>query len=250
MGPDQPVTLYWIRNNRDGSDNAAIEAVSLDASYRVERLATEGRYDLRIRNTTYNRDNGSFKCMLKEGGTGRTLYTRTVGLTVLLKPSPPRITPSSPAATEGRPTNLTCSSTGGSPPPQVRWYREGAAQLLESVMVLGATRDEPSASVLTLVPQRASDGAVYRCTVWNRALSQRQKLEARTSLSVNCKFSSSTLTYVELGALKSRLKCDVELNVIVRIQWAVSSPPGPNVNPAQLLDLWLQVGQLGSSSTV
>lgn len=187
MSPDQPVTLYWIRNNRDGSDNAAIEAVSLDTSYRVERLPTEGRYDLRIRNTTYDRDNGSFKCMLKEGGTGRTLYTRTVGLTVLLKPSPPRITPSSPAATEGRPTNLTCSSTGGSPPPQVRWYREGAAQLLESVMVLGATRDEPSASVLTLVPQRASDGAVYRCTVWNRALSQRQKLEARTSLSVNCK---------------------------------------------------------------
>ena len=104
---------------RDGSDNAAIEAVSLDASYRVERLPSMGRYDLSIRNTTYDRDNGSFKCMLKEGGTGRTLYTKTVGLTVLLKPSAPRISPSSPIATEGRPTNLTCSSTGGSPPPQV-----------------------------------------------------------------------------------------------------------------------------------
>jgi len=108
VGPDQPVTLYWIRNNQDGSDNAAIEAVSLDASYRVERLATEGRYDLRIRNTTYNRDNGSFKCMLKEGGSGRTLYTRTVGLTVLLKPSPPRrcwrppTAGSSPASTTTR----------------------------------------------------------------------------------------------------------------------------------------------------
>ena len=94
-----------------------------------------GRYDLSIRNTTYdrykevdnglvdnkntNRDNGSFKCMLKEGGTGRTLFTKTVGLTVLLKPSAPRISPSSPIATEGRPTNLTCSGTGGSPPPQV-----------------------------------------------------------------------------------------------------------------------------------
>ena len=59
-----------------------------------------GRYDLSIRNTTYdrykevgnglvdnkniNRDNGSFKCMLKEGGTGRTLYSKTVGPTVLL----------------------------------------------------------------------------------------------------------------------------------------------------------------------
>lgn len=41
-------------------------------------------------------------------------------LTVLLKPSPPRITPGNPAATEGKPVNLTCSSVGGSPPPQVK----------------------------------------------------------------------------------------------------------------------------------
>ena len=59
-----------------------------------------GRYDLSIRNTTYDRykelgnglvdnkntdrDNGSFKCMLKEGGTGRTLYSKTVSTTHLL----------------------------------------------------------------------------------------------------------------------------------------------------------------------
>ena len=74
--------------------------MSLDGSYRVERLPSMGRYDLSIRNTTYDRykevgnglvdnkntdrDNGSFKCMLKEGGTGRTLYSKTVGPTVLL----------------------------------------------------------------------------------------------------------------------------------------------------------------------
>ena len=109
---------------------------------------------------------------------------------------------------------------------QVRWYREGESQLLDSVMVLGATKDEPTSSVLTLVPQRTTDGAVYRwrcppwrstrwwwsvtsgnlkfkkkskfkwrcrCTVWNRALSQRQKLEARASLSVNCEYFLSLL---------------------------------------------------------
>ena len=121
--------------NRDGSDNAAIEAVSLDGCYRVERLPSMGRYDLSIRNTTYDRDNGSFKCMLKEGGTGRTLYTKTVGLTVLLKPSAPRISPSSPIATEGRPTNLTCSSTGGSPPPQV-WIQHLLFRFLENFSVI------------------------------------------------------------------------------------------------------------------
>ena len=66
----------------------------------MERLPSMGRYDLSIRNTTYDRykevgnglvdnknthrDNGSFKCMLKEGGTGRTLYSKTVSTTVLL----------------------------------------------------------------------------------------------------------------------------------------------------------------------
>ena len=65
----------------------------------MERLPSMGRYDLSIRNTTYDRykelgnglvdnkntdrDNGSFKCMLKEGGTGRTLYSKTVSTIVL-----------------------------------------------------------------------------------------------------------------------------------------------------------------------
>ena len=49
---------------------------------------------------------------------------------------------------------------------QVRWYREGESQLLDSVMVLGATKDEPTSSVLTLVPQRTTDGAVYRWRWW------------------------------------------------------------------------------------
>ena len=31
---DTSLTLYWIRSNRDGSDNAAIESTSLDSNYR------------------------------------------------------------------------------------------------------------------------------------------------------------------------------------------------------------------------
>ena len=87
----------------------------------------------------------------------------------------------------GKPLNLTCSSRGGSPPPQIKWYREGESQLLESTMILGANRDEESSSVLTINPSKRGDGATYRCTVWNRALGQRQKLETRASLTVNCK---------------------------------------------------------------
>ncbi len=87
--------------------------------YRVERFPSLGRYDLRIQNTTYDRDNGNFRCMVKSSGSGTLLHTKKISLTVLLKPSPPRVLPAAPAATEGRPVNLTCSSTGGSPPPQV-----------------------------------------------------------------------------------------------------------------------------------
>ena len=30
------LTLYWIRSNREGSDNAAIESTSLDSNYRCD----------------------------------------------------------------------------------------------------------------------------------------------------------------------------------------------------------------------
>lgn len=66
------------------------------------------------------------------------------------------------------------------------YHREGQAQLLEARLILGATRDEDSRSVLTITPHKNTDGAVYRCTVWNRALGQHQKLETRTQLAVNC----------------------------------------------------------------
>ena len=70
-------------------------------TFRVERFPSLGQYDLKIKNTTYNRDNGNFNCMVKEAGTGKTLHTKSIGLTVLLKPSPPRIFPVAPVAIEG-----------------------------------------------------------------------------------------------------------------------------------------------------
>ena len=114
-------------------------------------------------------------------------------LTVLLTPSPPTITPSHPTATEGRPLNLTCASVGGSPSPQIYWYRDGHNQRLDAQLTRGKNKDEPTTSVLMVNPTKEVDGATYRCTVWNRALSQRQKLEASTKVYVNCKYLTSFL---------------------------------------------------------
>jgi hypothetical protein len=137
---------------------------------------------------------------MKEGGTGNELHSKSVELTVLLKPSDPTISPSTPTATEGRPLNLTCASLGGSPPPTILWYSEGQSQPMESSYYPGINKDEPTQSVLTIIPTKDDDGNVYRCTVWNRALGQHQKLEGSTKIFVNCKtFYSTLLSVVGVG---------------------------------------------------
>lgn len=94
--------------------------------------------------------------------------------------------PSSPHATEGRQLNLTCSSLGGSPSPQIYWYSGSESQLLEAQLKKGGNKDEATTSVLSIMPTKENDGSTYRCTVWNRALGQVQKLEATSKINVNC----------------------------------------------------------------
>ena len=49
---------------------------------RVEKYPELGRYDLKIENTTYDRDNGNFKCMVKQGGTGVLLHIKKIRLNI------------------------------------------------------------------------------------------------------------------------------------------------------------------------
>ena len=114
------------------------------------------------------------------------LHTSKIGITILLKPSPPIITPRTPIATEGVRVNLTCSSAGGAPPPEVSWFREGVSDELDATMLLKGLNMDLSSSTLSIVPTKEDDGAIFRCTVWNRAMGQRQKLEASTRLHVKC----------------------------------------------------------------
>ena len=66
---------------------------------------------------------------------------------------------------------------------------------MKSVYKSKLLQDEASSSVLTLLPHKNTDGAGYRCTVWNRALGQHQKLETRTSLAVNCEYQNIRLMH-------------------------------------------------------
>lgn len=110
------------------------------AIFSVSRLnyhLDKGIYDLLISNASYDRDNGKFECKVKAGGSGANLHVQRYTLTVLTLPQEPAIAPSSHVTvTEGKRQELTCSSIGGSPDPQVKWYRQGKSKLLKNPILL------------------------------------------------------------------------------------------------------------------
>lgn len=90
--------------------------------HRIIFAPTEGKFDLMISNITYERDNGQFECWVKAGGSGRTMHSQGYNLVVLSQPKPPVLNTGPLAlAQEGRQLNLTCSSSGGSPSPVIKW---------------------------------------------------------------------------------------------------------------------------------
>ncbi|XP_063240363.1 hemicentin-1 [Bacillus rossius redtenbacheri] len=165
------------------SDHVAYKTDVFDANYKVDFQPEQGRYDLVIRNTSFSRDNGRFECMIRAVGSGSVLHSQSYLLTVLRAPGPPTISPGpAPIATEGKPLELECSSAGGSPEPAVRWYKDGSSYMLDA---RASTKGSVTTSVLSVVPSRTDDGAVYRCVVSNRAMAEGAKLEAKVQLNVN-----------------------------------------------------------------
>ncbi|XP_068085269.1 cell adhesion molecule Dscam2 [Anabrus simplex] len=182
----QAPTFFWVRTNKRNHDNVAIQQTPLDINYRLDFKPEQGRYDLLIMNASYDRDNGRFACRVKAAGSGQDLHSQTFLLTVLTPPGKPQISPGPNAtATEGKTMELTCSSSGGSPDPEIKWYKDRSDYPLEAAYRAGNSRDSPTTAVLTLTPSRADDGAVYRCVVWNRALPDNARMESSVTLNVN-----------------------------------------------------------------
>lgn len=151
---DSKATLYWYRNINDEHDSVAIGKTHYSTGYTVEHEPSLGRYDLRIRNASYERDNGDFECRMVEFGTGTKLHSSMIQLVVLLPPSQPTVSPTLPTVTEGKAFNLSCSSLGGSPPPKILWYKDGGELVEGSTFLPGRTRTEPSSAVLSVVPRK------------------------------------------------------------------------------------------------
>uniref|UniRef100_A0A182YIJ5 Ig-like domain-containing protein n=1 Tax=Anopheles stephensi TaxID=30069 RepID=A0A182YIJ5_ANOST len=178
-------SYYWARSTGNKFDNVAIKGVQLNTNYRIDFRPEQGIYDLTIMNTSYSRDNGRFECRVKASGTGADVHQEYYNLTVLTPPQPPFVEPVELRATEDEKFNLTCSSIGGSPDPTITWYRVGSEKPLKSTIAKGGSKDLRTSSTLSIVPRREDDGAKFRCVVWNRAMSEKDKLETTVTLSVN-----------------------------------------------------------------
>lgn len=167
------ITCFWLIHTNNNTDNAAFGERALSPNYKVFLNQAEGRYDLQIKNVSYERDNGRYECRVKRGGTGVDLYHKYITLTVLRPPGPPMISPTSTPAIEGQRLELQCNTYGGSPEPEVKWYRGNSTVSLH----VGRT--------LLMHPTREDDQAVFRCVVRNRAMRAGETLEASVMLDVN-----------------------------------------------------------------
>ncbi|XP_075150906.1 friend of echinoid [Haematobia irritans] len=181
-------TFYWARWTccPIQFENVAIGDVQLNSNYRLDFRPSRGIYDLQIKNTSYNRDNGRFECRIKAKGTGADVHQEFYNLTVLTPPHPPIISPGNIAvATEDKSLELTCSSIGGSPDPMITWYREGSTVPLQSYILKGGSKNHYTNATLQILPRRVDDGAKYKCVVWNRAMTEGHTLETTVALNVN-----------------------------------------------------------------
>lgn len=148
--PQEKVTCFWLTHTNNAHDNAAIEQTALAPHYSVHMKLDEGRYDLEIRNVSYGRDNGKYECRVKVGSTGENIYHKNVTLTVLKRPEPPTISPASAIAKEGEELRLHCNTNGGSPEPEVKWFRDDSREVLYN------------SRTLVLVPTKNDDRTKFR----------------------------------------------------------------------------------------
>ena len=83
----------------------------------------------------------------------------------------------------GNEYTVSCTSTGGSPPPSVLWYR-GQNQITTGIQT--STANSVTTTTLTFTATRAEHLAVFRCEADNGVL--QNALTATLYVNVNCKY--------------------------------------------------------------
>ncbi|XP_031785742.1 hemicentin-1 isoform X3 [Nasonia vitripennis] len=205
--PRDNATFFWLTHTGNAHDNAAIENTALAPYYSVYMQPEKGRYDLEIRNVSYERDNGKYECRVKVSGTGRNLYHKNITLTVLRPPSPPTILPVAAVAREAEKLELTCNTNGGSPEPEIRWYRGDSSNVLHT----GKT--------YVMIPTKEDDKSLLKCEVHNRAMRPNEILSASMTLDVQ---------YFPRVSVGTENPLKVEVNSTATLQCMVNAKPVVN----------------------
>lgn len=124
-------------------------------------------------------------------------------------------------AKEGEAFRLTCSSEGGSPDPVIQWFKDNNP--IQGQVTLGGSKDKPTTNTLDIKPTISDDRSFYRCTVWNRAIREEEKLEGTYSLTVHYTPRVKVGPFNPLSVLKGSdvtMTCNVDSNPPAnKIKW-------------------------------
>ncbi|OQR68202.1 hypothetical protein BIW11_13058 [Tropilaelaps mercedesae] len=217
--PGKNVVLFWTRTPSGSTPtNAAIGESPLEQGYAV--TLEPDVYKLEIDQARYERDNGVFRCEAKEKGTGKTMYSKEHRVTILMAPGDPKISPSPLFTEEGKPYNVTCSSVGGSPDPDIMWVKDG--QEIESLFLPGNHRENPTKAILTITPTKNDDRIQYTCMVRSRALPSGTHLDSKVTLRVSYapKVSVGEEVLRVMQGENAVLNCKAEANPEARsVKW-------------------------------
>ncbi|XP_022658209.1 protein turtle homolog A-like isoform X3 [Varroa destructor] len=217
--PERNAVLFWTRKlSGQTTSNAAVGDTSLETGYTV--TLEEDMYKLEIDDTRYERDDGVFRCEAREKGTGKIMYAKEHRVTILMAPGEPKIRPSPLLTEEGKTYNLTCSSVGGSPDPDIMWVKDG--QEVPSELKQGGQRDNPTKAILTVIPTKNDDRAQYTCMVRSRALPSGTHLDSKVTLRVSYapKVSVGEEVLRVMQGENAVLNCKADANPEVRnIKW-------------------------------
>ncbi|XP_076113072.1 hemicentin-1-like isoform X14 [Mytilus galloprovincialis] len=157
----------------------------------------------------------------------------TVHLTVLVAPGQPSISinDTRPQKVENDVVSLTCSSSGGNPPPEFTWTKNGL--VLNSNIIVTKVPNGLSSSQLTVHLDYSDHLAPYSCSVRN-SVNQNNPFSTSTQISVlyhpRITFKPYKDLSLELGSAGS-LTCNVSANPPVNsISWTKDGQPLQTTN--------------------
>ncbi|XP_051901327.1 kin of IRRE-like protein 3 [Pristis pectinata] len=135
--------------------------------YNLQGDVSLGEHNLHIENAQLE-DDAVYECQ----ATQIALRSRRSQVKILVPPSIPVILGAPIVTVRARTLhNLTCSSTGSKPTPQMSWYRDGELQdtsfSIKRLMEDG--KQENITSVLSIIPERSDSGCIFTCRVSNAA---------------------------------------------------------------------------------